>query len=87
MTATVPFHQGTVTFPDSFAEKFGLKGDGEIVAEDTPQGILLKPKASESVRIYTDEEVAAFEDETDLEPHRAFLKAVTKDLPAEWPKK
>ena len=86
MTATIPFHQGTLTFPESFASKFGLSGDGEVTVEETPQGILLKP-----TRIYTDEEVAAFEAaDRSLEPHRAWLEtelANDKDSPAlspEW---
>ena len=87
MTATIPLHQGTVTIPEFFTTKFGFKGVDEVIVEDTPQGILLKPKPAESARIYTDEEMALFEDGSDLEPHRAFLEAITKDLPDEWPKK
>jgi hypothetical protein len=44
MTATVHYHDHTVTFDDAIAESLGLKGDGELQVEVTSAGVLLKPK-------------------------------------------
>ena len=85
MTATIPYHEGTLTFPAVLAAKLGLTGDGEVIVEDTPLGILLKPK--EEGRMYTDEEMETFADEGDLEPHRAFLESITSEMAPGWPKK
>jgi hypothetical protein len=49
MTATVHYQDSTVTFDDAIAQSLGLKGKGELQAEVTTAGVLLKAKKGKPV--------------------------------------
>jgi bifunctional DNA-binding transcriptional regulator/antitoxin component of YhaV-PrlF toxin-antitoxin module len=53
--------RGTLTLPRVLRERMGLSGEGQVVAEETSEGILIRGGATFPVEIYTNERVAEFE--------------------------
>lgn len=53
--------RGTLTLPKMLRQKLGLRGEGQIIAEETSEGIVLKASASFPIEIYTDERIAEFD--------------------------
>lgn len=53
--------RGTLTLPKEMRRKLGLKGEGQIIAEETGEGIMLKPGATFPIEMYTDERIAEFQ--------------------------
>ena len=52
--------RGTLTLPKELRRRLGLPQGGQIVAEETREGILLRPGATFPVEIYTDKRLAEF---------------------------
>ncbi|HVS11029.1 MAG TPA: AbrB/MazE/SpoVT family DNA-binding domain-containing protein [Planctomycetota bacterium] len=52
--------RGVVTIPAALRRAFGLKAGEELIAEDTPEGILLRPAVSVPIEVYTEERIAEF---------------------------
>jgi len=60
--------RGVVTIPAALRRAFGLKAGEELIAEETPEGILLRPAVSVPIELYTDERIAEFaSDEAEIE--------------------
>ena len=55
--------RGVITLPRRMREAFGLKANDQLVVEDTPQGLLLRPTISIPVELYTEERIAEFSSE------------------------
>jgi bifunctional DNA-binding transcriptional regulator/antitoxin component of YhaV-PrlF toxin-antitoxin module len=53
--------RGTLTLPKELRRRIGLAGSGQVVAEETSEGILIRAGATFPVEIYTGERVAEFE--------------------------
>lgn len=53
--------RGTLTLPKEMRVKLGIKGVGQVLAEETGEGIMLRAGAAFPIEIYTDERVAEFE--------------------------
>ena len=54
MKATVTINsRGVVTLPAKLREALGLKADDQLIAETTPEGLLLRPAVTLPVEIYT----------------------------------
>ena len=51
---------GVITIPNRMREASGLKADDQLIIEDTPQGLLIRPAVSEPIELYTDERIAEF---------------------------
>ncbi len=48
MTATLTINEhGAVLLPESFRERWGMKPSGKVIAEETDNGVLLKPAGAE----------------------------------------
>jgi AbrB family looped-hinge helix DNA binding protein len=64
--------RGTLTLPKELRRRLGLARGGQLVAEETPEGLLLRPGATFPVEIYTDERLAEFarNNEQALAAHR-----------------
>ena len=45
--------RGVVTLPAKLREAMGLKADDQLIAETTPEGLLLRPAVTLPVEIYT----------------------------------
>lgn len=58
--------RGVVTLPAKLRRALGLKADDHLIAETTPQGLLLRPAVTLPVEIYTEERIREF-DESEAE--------------------
>lgn len=60
--------RGVVTIPVLLRRAFGLTGGTELIAEDTSEGILLRPVMSVPIEFYSEERIAEFaQDEAEIE--------------------
>ena len=68
MQATLTINsRGVVTLPAKLRQAMGLKADDQLIAETTPQGLLLRPAVTLPLELYTPERVQEFdESEADL---------------------
>ncbi len=53
--------RGVVTLPAKLRQAMGLKADDPLIAETTPQGLLLRPAITLPLEMYTDQRLAEFE--------------------------
>ena len=62
MTKVISINErGTLTLPKELRRSLGVSGSGQVVAEETADGILIRAGATFPVEIYTGERVAEFE--------------------------
>jgi AbrB family looped-hinge helix DNA binding protein len=62
MRATVTVtSRGVVTLPARLRRALGLKADDQLIAETTPDGLLLRPAVTLAIEPYTPERVREFE--------------------------
>jgi antitoxin PrlF len=54
--------RGVITLPAKLRQALGLKADDQLIAETTPEGLLLRPAVTLPVEIYTDERVREFDE-------------------------
>lgn len=68
MKATVTVTgRGVVTLPAKLREALGIKADDLLIAETTPDGLLLRPAVTLPVEMYSDVRLAEFDrEEADL---------------------
>lgn len=60
--------RGTLTLPKKLRQRYALKPDDLLIAEETNEGILLRPATALPVELYSDERIAEFaEGEKELE--------------------
>jgi AbrB family looped-hinge helix DNA binding protein len=52
--------RGVITIPSRMREAFGLKANDQLIIENTPEGLLLRPTVSIPIELYTDERIAEF---------------------------
>ncbi len=52
--------RGAITIPAKLRRAFGIQQNDQLIAEETPEGILLRPSVSVPVEIYTEERIAEF---------------------------
>jgi AbrB family looped-hinge helix DNA binding protein len=53
--------RGTVTLPKDIRERLGVEAEGQLVAEETGNGVTLKPAATLPVESYSPEREKEFE--------------------------
>jgi AbrB family looped-hinge helix DNA binding protein len=76
MQATLTINsRGVVTLPAKLRQAMGLKADDQLIAETTPQGLLLRPAVTLPLEIYTAERVQEFD------TGEAELAAVLAQMP------
>jgi AbrB family looped-hinge helix DNA binding protein len=68
--------RGTLTIPKDLRKKFGL--GAQVILDETPEGLVLRPAATYPVEIYTVERIAEFRlnNALDAEDYEAALKDV-----------
>lgn len=54
--------RGVVTLPLGLRKALGIKADDTLIAETTPDGLLLRPAVTLPVEIYTDERIREFDE-------------------------
>ena len=65
--------RGLIALPAKMREAAGLRPQDNLIAETTPEGILLRPAVTVPIEIYTDERIAEF-DEAEAELAAWFQK-------------
>ena len=59
--------RGVVTLPARLRQALGLKADDQLIAETTPEGLLLRPAVTLPVEMYSEERTREFDEvEADL---------------------
>jgi AbrB family looped-hinge helix DNA binding protein len=53
--------RGVITLPAKLRKSMGLKADDQLIAETTPEGLLLRPAVTLPVEIYTAQRVREFD--------------------------
>lgn len=53
--------RGVITLPAKLRKALGLSADDQLIAETTPEGLLLRPAVTLPIEIYTDERLREFE--------------------------
>jgi AbrB family looped-hinge helix DNA binding protein len=60
-------NRGVVTLPAKLRRALGLKADDQLIAETTPEGLLLRPAVTLPVEIYSEKRIREFDEaEADL---------------------
>lgn len=54
--------RGVITLPVKLRRALGLKANDQLIAESTPEGLLLRPAVTLPVELYTDERVREFDE-------------------------
>jgi AbrB family looped-hinge helix DNA binding protein len=72
--------RGSVVVPARLRHKFGIKEGGLVIAEERPDGILIRPAVAFPVEIYTPERKAEFllSNAVGVEDYRAAVAEVKK---------
>ena len=72
--------RGTVVVPARLRRKFGIEEGRLVIAEERPDGILIRPAVALPVEIYTPERKAEFllSNAVDAEDYRAAVAEVKK---------
>jgi AbrB family looped-hinge helix DNA binding protein len=52
--------RGTLVIPARLRRRFGIEEGTEVIAEETPEGILIRPAITVPIEVYTDERKAEF---------------------------
>lgn len=67
MKATLTLtNRGVVTLPAKLRRALGLRADDQLIAETTPEGLLLRPAVTLPVEIYGEKRIREF-DESEAE--------------------
>jgi bifunctional DNA-binding transcriptional regulator/antitoxin component of YhaV-PrlF toxin-antitoxin module len=53
--------RGTLTLPKELRRRFGVSGNGQVVAEETDEGILLRAGVTFPIEIYSKKRLAEFD--------------------------
>lgn len=53
--------RGTLTLPKELRRRFGVNGNGQVVAEETDEGILLRAGVTFPIEIYSEKRLAEFD--------------------------
>ena len=72
--------RGVIVVPARLRRKFGIEEGGLVVAEERPEGILIRPAAAVPVEIYTPERKAEFllSNALDVTDYKAAIAEVKK---------
>lgn len=54
--------RGVVTLPAKLRQALGIKPDDQLIAETTPDGLLLRPAVTLPVEIYSEKRVREFDE-------------------------
>ena len=53
--------RGVVTLPAKLRRELGIKADDQLIAETTPEGLLLRPAVTLPIEIYSEKRIAEFD--------------------------
>jgi AbrB family looped-hinge helix DNA binding protein len=66
--------RGVVTLPAKLRQSLGIKADDQLIAEATPEGLLLRPAVTLPVEIYSDKRIREF-DQAEAELAKVLRRA------------
>ncbi len=66
--------RGVVTLPPKLRQALGLKAEDQLIAETTPEGLLLRPAIPLPLELYGDKRIAEF-DEAEAELAAAMTRS------------
>jgi AbrB family looped-hinge helix DNA binding protein len=69
--------RGVVTLPAKLRRALGLKADDQLIAETTPEGLLLRPAVTLPVEIYSEKRIREF-DEAEAELAKVLRQRPTR---------
>jgi len=55
--------RGAMTLPAKLRKRYGLEQNDELIVEETPQGILLRPSVSMPIEFYSEDRIAEFSED------------------------
>ena len=72
--------RGTLVIPAKLRRRFGIEEGSEVIVEETPQGILIRPAVTVPLELYSDERKAEFllSNAVDADDYARALEAVRK---------
>jgi AbrB family looped-hinge helix DNA binding protein len=65
--------RGVVTLPAKLRQALGLKPEDQLIAETTPEGLLLRPAVTLPLELYTEKRIREF-DEAQAELDKALRR-------------
>ena len=73
--------RGTLVIPAKLRRRFGIEEGSEVIAEETPEGILIRPAMTVPIEVYSDERKAEFllSNAVDAEDYRQAQEEVRPD--------
>lgn len=54
--------RGVITLPTKLRNALGLSADDQLIAEMTPEGLLLRPAVTLPIELYSDERLREFDE-------------------------
>lgn len=69
--------RGLISIPAKMRQALGLKADDQLIAETTPEGLLLRPAITLPVELYSDKRIQEF-DEAEADLARLLMKKKRK---------
>jgi AbrB family looped-hinge helix DNA binding protein len=54
--------RGVITLPAKLRQALGLKADDQLIAETTPEGLLLRPAVTLPIEMYSDKRIREFDE-------------------------
>ena len=63
MTKIIIGQRGVLTLPAKLRKRYGLQESDELMVEETPQGLLLRPCVSMPIEYYSEERIAEFNED------------------------
>lgn len=73
--------RGVVTLPAKLRRAMGLKADDQLIAETTPEGLLLRPAVTLPIEMYGEERIREF-DAAEAELARVLGERSARKRPA-----
>lgn len=63
MKATLTItRRGVITLPAKLREDLGIKADDQLIAETTPEGLLLRPAVTLPIEVYDEKRIREFDE-------------------------
>lgn len=80
MTKVITINQrGTLTLPKDLRNELGITGEGQVIAQSTKDGVLLRPGVTFPIEIYSKKRVAELEkSDARLSPYAGKIKAALR---------
>jgi AbrB family looped-hinge helix DNA binding protein len=73
--------RGVVTLPAKLRRALGLKADDQLIAETTPEGLLLRPAVTLPIELYSERRIREF-DEAEAELAKVLNRRSRSKKPA-----